>query len=305
MRFSTVATLATTIALTAAAPVKRQETNLDPAILQFALTLEHLENAFYKKALSEWSLEQFTAAGFDAAFYDRLKYIAHDEEGHVIYLQAGLTAAGAEPVKPCQYAFPMTDPKGFVALAATVEGLGVSAYLGAAADITSKAYLTAAGSILVTEALHQSTTRAADGRQPSANVFGTPLGPNAVFSIASAFITSCPETNYKLPFMAYENTLTLNSGAPTAFGASISLTPKTAPTGAFFVTFVSGLEIISVEATRDAAGGIMAAVPEKAEGQSYVFLTNDNSGNMTDANIIAGPAIVEITPMSPTFNLQI
>jgi hypothetical protein len=181
----------------------------------------------------------------------------------------------------------MTDPKGFVSLAATVEGLGVSAYLGAAADITSKAYLTAAGSILVTEALHQSTTRNADGRQPSANVFGTPLGPNAVFSIASGFITSCPDTNFKLPFMAYENTLTLVSGAPTAFGAKVQLMPKTMPQGTFYATFVSGLEILPVEISME-NGAIMAAVPEKAEGQSYVFLTSDNSGNLTDSNIIAG-----------------
>lgn len=111
-------------------------------------------------------LSTFTAAGFSAAFYDQLKYIAHDEEGHVLFLQAGLTAAGAKPVAACTYSFPMTTPKQFVALAAVVEGLGVSAYLGAAADITSKAYLTAAGSILVTEALHQSATRAAVGQIP-------------------------------------------------------------------------------------------------------------------------------------------
>lgn len=245
--------------------------------------------------MSEWSVEQFVEAGFTTQFYDTLKYIAHDEEGHVLYLQAGLTAAGADPVKPCQYAFPMTTPKSFVSLAATVEGLGVSAYLGAAADITSKAYLTAAGSILVTEALHQSSTRAADGRQPAANVFGTPLGPNAVFSIASGFITSCPDTNYKLPFMAYENTLTLNSGAPTAFGASINLTPKTMPQGTFYATFVSGLEILPVEVSME-NGAILAAVPEKAEGQSYVFLTSDNSGNLTDSTILAG--MFELSPQS-------
>jgi hypothetical protein len=111
-------------------------------------------------------LETFTAAGFSASFYNQLKYIAHDEEGHVLYLEAGLTAAGAKPVAACTYSFPMTTPKQFVALASVIEGLGVSAYLGAAADITSKAYLTAAGSILVTEALHQSAARAAIGEIP-------------------------------------------------------------------------------------------------------------------------------------------
>ena len=187
----------------------------------------------------------------------------------------------------------MLSPKEFVSLAATVEGLGVSAYLGAAADITSKAYLTAAGSILVTEALHQSTTRAADGRLPAANVFGTPLGPNAVFSIASAFITSCPDTNYKLPFTAYANTLSVASGLPTAFGASIQLMPKTMPTGTFYATFVSGLQIIPVD-VRMENGAIMAAVPQMAEGQSYVFLTSDKSGNLTDSSIIAGKSSLDV-----------
>ncbi|KAN0104199.1 hypothetical protein V8E51_009944 [Hyaloscypha variabilis] len=93
----------------------------------------------------------------------------------------------------------MTTPQEFVTLASVIEGVGVSAYLGAAADITSKAYLTAAGSILVTEALHQSAARGAVGEIPMANVFGTPMGLNAVYTIASGFITACPSSNVALP----------------------------------------------------------------------------------------------------------
>jgi hypothetical protein len=233
-----------------------------------------------------WSVDDFTNAGFTAAYYDELKYVAHDEEGHVLYLEAGLTAAGATPVAACTYSFPMDTPEEFVAMAAVIEGVGVSAYLGAASDITSKAYLTAAGAILVTEALHQSTQRGAIGEIPMANVFGTPMGLNAVYTIASAFIVSCPSTNVALPVTAYP-TLTLVSGEPTAPNATIFVEPETSLSGTVYATFVSGVDILPVSAT--ASGSMFTAVvPEGVSGQSYVFLTSDNSGNLTDSSILAG-----------------
>lgn len=122
------------------------------------------------------------------------------------------------------------------------------------------------------------------------------------YSIASAFIVSCPSTNAKLPVMAYPS-LTLVSGQPTAPGALIDLQPKTIPTGTYYATFVSGLQIIPVAPQSAANGMIMVPVPMMISGQSYVFLTKDNSGNLTDSNIIAGPAIIEVTPDSPTFNV--
>lgn len=139
----------------------------------------------------------------------------------------------------------------------------------------------------MTEALHQSATRGAIGEIPMANIFGTPMGINATYSIASAFITSCPSTNMALPVAAYP-ALTLITGLPTAEACVISLQPKTVPSETFYATFVSGLDIIPVAPQSTTNGEVMVAVPAMSSGQGYVFLTKDNSGNLTDSNILAG-----------------
>lgn len=75
----------------------------DAAILTYALVLEHLEDAFYRGGLQNFTAAQFAAAGFDAAFYANLVQIAADEANHVAFLTAGLTAAGATPPAECVY----------------------------------------------------------------------------------------------------------------------------------------------------------------------------------------------------------
>lgn len=63
--------------------------------------------------------------------------------------------------------------KSFITLSSVLEGVGTSAYLAGAPLITSKQYLTVAGSILVAEALHTSMQRGAIGEVPMANPYGT------------------------------------------------------------------------------------------------------------------------------------
>ena len=93
-------------------------------------------------------------------------------------LSGALTAAGVTPVQACTYNFPYTDVKSFITLSSVLEGVGTSAYLGAAPLVTSKSYLSVAGAILVAEALHTSLQRSAIGEVPFANPYGTVSFPN-------------------------------------------------------------------------------------------------------------------------------
>ncbi|KAF3908264.1 hypothetical protein AA313_de0205220 [Arthrobotrys entomopaga] len=281
--------------------VKKQD--IDLVVLQFALTLEHLENVFYKKALSTMSEIEFLVAGHSPEYYNNLKYIAHDEEAHVKLLTEGITAAGGTPVQACTYKFPMTNVQSFISLSSILEGVGTSAYLGGAPLITSKDYLAIAGSILVTEALHTSMQRQALHRVPAANPLGTALTPSPVYSLAASFIESCPSTNMALPFTAFP-ALKAVTPSPAHTTRPFEFSAASAPPSSFFVTFVNGLDITSVKPVRVSGKNIWAVPPSTLGGQTYALVTSANmtGGPISDAGILYGPAVVDFVPGSPTFD---
>lgn len=215
----------------------------------------------------------------------------------------------------CQYKFPVTDVASFVRLATVLEGVGVSAYLGAATAISSKSILNVAAAITVAEGLHQAIQRASILEVVSANIAGTPLSPNAIFTIASQFIIACPSTNAPLPFKAFPELAVSNpSGSSNVFAANSVATMSlvggnaTAIPANAFVTFISGLNMVSVPA--QAAGGLIsAAIPPQASGQTFALLTSvamDSTGGiLDDSKVIAGPVIMEIAPAPPTINFSI
>jgi len=293
---STIAAIAALAAVSTASPIKRADGVTDGVILNYALTLEHLEDTFYREALAKFTVEDFKAANFSEEAYNRIKTISSDEETHVSFLTGALSAAGAKPVESCTYDFGYKDVASFLATASVLEGVGVSAYLGAAADIMSKTYLTAAGSILTVEARHSAYIRNTVGASPFPAPFDNPLSYNEVYTLAAQFIKSCPETNAPLPVKAFPTLAASASDGSMMIKAGSKVMLATSGykvDGKVYAAFITVTGPVFVEATM-VEGGFEVTVPEKGiAGQSYVVLTSCNTA-ATDDTIIAGPAVVEV-----------
>jgi hypothetical protein len=122
----------------------------DIAILNYALTLEYLEAAFYAEAVSKGKL-----SGETARF---AKVVAAHERAHVAFLQGSLRRKAVAKPK-FDFRDTTSDQAKFQVTARTLEDTGVSAYLGQVANIRSTAVLKAAGSVLPVEARHAAWIR--------------------------------------------------------------------------------------------------------------------------------------------------
>ena len=121
----------------------------DVKILNYALTLEHLETAFYKAVV---------ASGlFTGARAATIKRFGEQEAEHVDALTAAVKKFGGTPAAAPKTKFPLTSAGAVLNLAATVENLGAAAYLGQAANIQSKEALASALAIHTVEARHAAT----------------------------------------------------------------------------------------------------------------------------------------------------
>jgi len=158
----------------------------DIDVLNYALTLEHLEAGFYKLAANY----QFGNDAFGQPIGDRLMEIGAHEDAHVETLTKVISDLGGEPVAAAGYDFGVTDANSFLATAAAVENLGVAAYDGAGASIQSPDLLTAAGSIVAVEARHASYLNLITGTSPFPAAVETPKTKSEVLAIAGPFIVS-------------------------------------------------------------------------------------------------------------------
>ncbi|EIW53207.1 uncharacterized protein TRAVEDRAFT_60757 [Trametes versicolor FP-101664 SS1] len=269
-----------------AAPTPAVPSNTD--VLNFALTLEHLENTFYAQALAKYTAQDFENDGLPAWVRGRFEQILTHEATHVQFLTAAL---GDKAVKPCEYTFPYDSPKAFAAMSMVFENVGASAYLGSAKFLANNAdYLTAAGSILATEARQASWVTAAVMKlQPWNGPFEVPLTPSGAFSLAAPFIKSCPSTNAPLPVKTFP-ALTLSSASP-ARGGKITATfsqPQGAANGGAFVAWLDGRQVLYTVLDKNGA----TQVPATLMGTVYAAVVKSKE-TPNDDNMLSGFTIAQ------------
>jgi glutamine cyclotransferase len=154
----------------------------DVDILNFALTLEYLETAFYEKGKT---------VGLSGQAKSLAKSFGEEEAEHVAALMKAISASGGKPVKKPTFVFPVKDQKSFLKLAYVLENTGVGAYNGAGPALKSKALLAAAGSIVQIEARHAASIAVITGMSITPNgAFDKPLTMKQVLAAAGPLIKS-------------------------------------------------------------------------------------------------------------------
>jgi rubrerythrin len=160
-------------------------------VLNYALTLEHLESAFYRDGLAAIGVDGITGLGFQASVFDSLSAIADHEAEHVTTLIDVIGQLGGEPVAEGTYDFGYSDAAGFLEVSMALEDTGVAAYQGAAQYLIDEdELLTAALTIHGVEARHASYVALLNGAVPFPEAFNKTLSPDEVLAIATPFITS-------------------------------------------------------------------------------------------------------------------
>jgi hypothetical protein len=149
----------------------------DVAILNFALTLEYLESAFYASALKH--------AGLTGELGRFARTVHEHEKAHVQALRKTL---GSAAVKRPEFAFgsAVQSKAAFTATSIKLEDTGVQAYQGQTPFIKSSAVFKAAISIHPVEARHAAWIRNLAGQSPAPAAFNPALSKAAVLSAVTA-----------------------------------------------------------------------------------------------------------------------
>ena len=255
----------TALSMTGLTPAEAQ-TSTEIEVLQFALNLEYLESEFYTYVVNGRGIETFgigvdglangsnpaeggtTTGGskvrnFNNAFefltFQSASEIANDERAHVTLLRSALGAQKiAKPnINLNALGIGFNSMGEFLQLARIFEDIGVSAYGGGAALLSTPSVITTAARIIATEGQHVSSlrmqiallnvpTKAIDG----ADLIPQPSGPpGQLFSVNAANGLPAIRTPGEVLYLAYGNNADATKGGFFPSGVNGKLITSSGP----------------------------------------------------------------------------
>jgi rubrerythrin len=153
----------------------------DVGILNYALTLEYLETAFYADVVK--------SGLFKGSDLETIRKFGREEAEHVEALTQAVKSLGGKPAPEPKAEFPLKNAKSVLELAATVENLGAAAYLGQAANIESPEVLASALAIHSVEGRHAATLNTLRGESITPDrAFAVPADAKTVLKSVEPFI---------------------------------------------------------------------------------------------------------------------
>jgi hypothetical protein len=162
----------------AAISSKKKSKSNDVKILNYALTLEYLEAAFYAQAVANNAFSSDQYKQFATT-------VAKHEADHVAFIKKALGSAAVK--KPTfDFGAAVTDPATFAKTAEVLEDTGVAAYAGQGPNILQKPVVQAALSVHSVEARHAGWIRVLNGSAPAPESFDKALSEKAVLKAVTA-----------------------------------------------------------------------------------------------------------------------
>jgi rubrerythrin len=153
----------------------------DVGILNYALTLEYLETAFYADVVK--------SGLFKGAELETIRKFGAEEAEHVDALTAAVKQLGGKPAPQPKTEFPLKSAKSVLELAGTVENLGAAAYLGQAGNIQSPEVLASALAIHSVEGRHAAALNTLLGKSIAPDgAFAKPATAKVVLKSVEPFI---------------------------------------------------------------------------------------------------------------------
>ncbi|KAF6755798.1 ferritin-like domain-containing protein [Ephemerocybe angulata] len=281
-------------------------------LLTFALSLEEFALAFYNSSLSQFSPGHFNSDGYAAHVRRGYERIQATTQAHVDYLTSELTSLGdLDALGSCDYGFPINSTRQFIDMSEAIHALAVSTYTGTLQHIHTSKYKRAFGSMLGLEARYATWISTTVKNQDLWNSpFESPLTLNDTWTVAGLYVTSCPPgTNpteifpqnlVDWPVLTIPHTVNPGDSISLSFNDTLHTVTPGKPLHAAFLV---GSGAITAPLTTG-INGYSVTVPQSLGGRGAVWVKVIQGGSLeiTDSNMVAGPALMIMPSQDRTGN---